>query len=216
LVSTLEASASVGALVLCSAICKQPRFLPQRYDPSWPSFDCFLKSSSRNPVIAGKGDKLLDMTFCVVPKLAGSRSQIPRTASPCRAGCRSDTIPVTIPMARSTCISRTRAPAPKGKRTGCRPEGTLQFDDALLCAEVGSAHGKWNPPPVTGVPGGTRCGTVGRLIGKRGSDRCHHGIERARKRRKRFVDGDAGLDRRFRLGGVLGEEIGTERCGGAL
>jgi len=119
-------------------------------------------------------------------------------------------------MARSTSIPE-REPRPrKGSELAAGAEGTLQFDDALLCAEVGSAHGKWNPPPVTGVPGGNRRGTVGRLIGKRGSDRCHHGIERARKRQKRFVDGDAGVDRRFRLGGVLGEEIGTERCGGAL
>ena len=46
----------------------------------------------------------------------------------------------TTVMARSICISRTRAPAPIWKQTGCPRPGAVQSHDAAVCAPIGGAH----------------------------------------------------------------------------
>ena len=63
-----------------------------------------------------------------------------------------DAVQDTIPTDRSISISRTRAPAPTRKRTGCRRRRVRSPHHAPLRAEGEALTGKWNPPPVTKAP----------------------------------------------------------------
>ena len=67
--SSNPASASVGALVLCSTISQQTCLLTQGHDAARPPLNRLLEGYSCNSVIARQGNKLLDVTVCVVPKL---------------------------------------------------------------------------------------------------------------------------------------------------
>ena len=63
----------LASILTTTAMCQQPRLLPQCHDPTRPALHRFLIRSPRNPVITGKGDQFLDVGVCVVPEFDGVR-----------------------------------------------------------------------------------------------------------------------------------------------
>ena len=57
------------SLVLPATVREEPSTLPQRHDPTGPPPRRLCERCPRHPVVAGKGDQLLDVSIRVVPLL---------------------------------------------------------------------------------------------------------------------------------------------------
>jgi hypothetical protein len=55
--------------MLPATVREEPRPLPQRHDPTGPPPRRLRERCPRHPVVAGKGDQLLDVSIRVVPLL---------------------------------------------------------------------------------------------------------------------------------------------------